>query len=421
MGTVTTVNFIIGAILTLLLCYQGLYLFVPILKKEKKRVNPQLRRYAFLIAARNEQDVIGQLVQSIKKQDYPAELISVFVVADNCSDNTALVARDAGAVVFERFDDNKIGKGYALNYLLESIDLLDIQEQFDGYFIFDADNLLDKNYVREMNNVFSKRYQIVTSYRNAKNFDDNWLSAGYGIWFLRESVYLNYARRLLGVSCAVSGTGYLFSKEVLESCGGWNFFLLTEDIEFTAKNIIEGRRVGYCHDAIFYDEHPTSFKQSWTQRERWAKGYLQVLGKYGKGMLIGALKGSFSCYDIGMAFAPAIIFTLIGIVFNLVALVVGLITGVGALVPLTSLGMTLVSTYLLMFVMGAVTTVTEWRRIHSKAIWKILYMFSFPVFVLSYFPIAFTAFFKKVKWTPVKHSKAITIDDLTEDGEVKKA
>lgn len=114
-----------------------------------------------------------------------------------------------------------------------------------------------------MNETFSDGYRIITSYRNSKNYGDNWISAGYALWFLREAKYLNNARYLLGTSCAVSGTGFMFSREILKSCGGWPFHLLVEDIEFTIHNIVSGEKVGYCPRAVLYDEQPTKFSQSW--------------------------------------------------------------------------------------------------------------------------------------------------------------
>lgn len=210
-----------------------------------------------MIAARNEAAVIGNLIDSLKRQTYPAERIAIYVVADNCTDRTADVAHEHGAKVVRRFDRNRIGKGFALHYLLRRI-----KKQYDAYLVFDADNVVDPNYIREINKAFSDGYDIVTSYRNSKNYGDNWISAGYGLWFLREAQYLNRPRALLGASCGVSGTGFLFSRRILEQCGGRNFFLLTEDIEFTAHNIIGGEKIGYCPTAVFYDEQPTGFRPS---------------------------------------------------------------------------------------------------------------------------------------------------------------
>ena len=187
--------------------------------------------------------------------------------------------------------------------------------------------MLEENYIEEMNKVFSQGYEIVTSYRNSKNFGDNWISSGYALWFLRESQFLNHARMKLGTSCAVSGTGFMFSQKVLDECGGWNFHLLTEDIEFTVHNVVRGLKIGYCHDAVFHDEQPTGFRQSWRQRLRWARGYLQVFGKYGKDLLRGIAHGSFSCFDMTMNIMPAAILTFVGVFANGVAAVYGLVAG----------------------------------------------------------------------------------------------
>lgn len=145
-------------------------------------------------------------------------------------------------------------------------------KHYDAYLVLDADNILDPNFISEIEKVYSSGYEIVTCYRNSKNYGDNWISAGYALWFLREAQYLNNARMRLGSSCAVSGTGFLFSDGVLEACGGWNFFLLTEDIEFTIDNVVRGEKVGYAAGAVLYDEQPTSFAQSWAPAHALVEG-----------------------------------------------------------------------------------------------------------------------------------------------------
>ena len=160
-----------------------------------------------------------------------------------------------------------------------------------------------------MNAVFSNGYEIVTSYRNSKNYADNWISAGYGLWFLRESRYLNGARMRLGSSAAVGGTGFLFSQRILDKTGGWRFYLLTEDIEFSVRHITDGEIIAICEDAVLYDEQPTGLRQSCRQRLRWAKGYIQVFWYYGGRLLKGAARGSWSCFDMAMAIMPAFVLT----------------------------------------------------------------------------------------------------------------
>lgn len=407
------INYIIGALFVLCYAYQIAYIFVPFLKKDRPHAESVLHRFAVLISARNEETVIANLIDSIKKQDYPAELVTVFVVADNCTDRTAEIARRAGAVVYERFNKANKGKGYALDYLLQQISRDWGENAFDGYFVFDADNLLSKNYITEMNRTFSDGYSIVTSYRNSKNFGDNWISAGYAVWFLREAEFLNHARMLTGNSCAISGCGFLFNRNILGKCGGWKFYLLTEDIEFTIHNIVAGEKIGYCKNAVFYDEQPVKFSQSWNQRMRWAKGYLQVFGKYGGSLFRGlSQKNAFSCFDMTMSILPAIVLTILSVIANLTVGLICLGTGKGLTFALSSAVESIANGYLFMFLLGVVTTISQWKMIHTSAAKKLWYMFTFPVFMMTYIPIAFVSIFKKVEWSPIEHTVAISIADM---------
>lgn len=383
------------------LCYAYQFAYIPIAWLRRPRVyGPGRRnRFAFLIAARNEEAVIGQLLDSIRAQDYPADLFDIYVVADNCTDATAEVCRARGAFVHERQDKVKVGKGYALNWLLERIPV----KKYDGFLVFDADNLLRPDYLTEMNKTFSAGYSIVTSYRNTKNYGDNWISAGYALWFLRESRYLNHARFLLGTSCAVSGTGFLFSRRVLEETGPWPFHLLTEDIQFSVDQVTRGRKIAFCPDAVLYDEQPTTFRQSWNQRLRWSKGYLQVFRGYGAKLLRGAAGGSFSCYDMAAAIMPAFVLSATAIVCNVTAAILGAVHGEDLTIALWSVGQMLLNMYLTLFVLGTITTVTEWKRIHTKAVKKVLYAFTFPLFMFTYIPISFAALFSKGEWKPIEH------------------
>ena len=182
------------------------------------------------------------------------------------------------------------------------------------FFVFDADNIVDPQFVREMNKMYDTgEYSALTSYRNSQNFCANWISAGYALWFLRESRFLNRPRTRLGVNCAVSGTGFLISADVLREEGGWNYHLLTEDIEFSIASAVRGRKIGYCGNAIIYDEQPEHFRQSWDQRLRWSKGFYQVDAKYTGALLRGCTRGGkagMSCYDMLMTVAPCNLVTI---------------------------------------------------------------------------------------------------------------
>ncbi len=402
METLQLINLIIGILFMLCYSYQFLYIPVPWLRKARVHAEPKKNRYAVLICARNEAAVIRDLIASLRSQTYDASLVSIFVLADNCTDDTALIARVAGASVYERFNTDQVGKGYALQTLLRYLEQ-DYPEGFDGYFVFDADNLLAPDYIQRMNETFSDGHHIVTSYRNSKNYGDNWISAGYALWFLRESRYLNHSRFLLNTSCAVSGTGFLFSRTVLEEIGPWPFHLLTEDIEFSVHQIISGRKVAFCADAVLYDEQPTSFRQSWRQRSRWAKGYLQVLQCYGKDLLRGVFRGSFSCFDMAMNIMPAFVLSTVSIACNIVLCVMGLVQGGDLWIAVQSAGQLLWGMYATLFIIGAITTITEWRAIRTSPAKKIFYIFTFPLFMATYVPISLSVLFRKVEWQPIEH------------------
>lgn len=412
MHTVETINALIMALFFLCYSYQFFYVALRLLRR-KKVCLPQTvraRRLAVLIAARNESAVIGALLESLRAQDYPAGMFDIYVGADNCTDNTAAVARRGGATVFERHDRNRAGKGYVLNDMLRHI--AETGERYDAYVVLDADNILDPQFLRELTRVHTAGYEIVTCYRNSKNYGDNWISAGYAPWFLREAQYLNGARFALGSSCAVSGTGFLFSDAVLRACGGWNFFLLTEDIEFTIDNVTRGVKIGYAERAVLYDEQPTDFRQSWRQRLRWSKGYLQVFRRYGGALFTGILRGSFSCYDMAMNIMPAAVLTASSVVVNLGAAVSRFLSG-GAMAALgLSVLQTLLSLYLTLFLLGAITTATEWHSIHTAAHKKIGYTFTFPLFMLTYVPICIASLFVRVEWKPILHERAMTLGEV---------
>ncbi len=417
MEIILYLNVILSLVFTFCYAYQFLYIFVGLLKRPKKFETDKHHRYAIIISARNEEAVIGQLIDSIKQQNYPADLIDTFVIADNCTDSTAQVARNAGAIVYERFNDALVGKGYALDWMFDIIQNDFSERKYDGYMVFDADNLLDPNFVSEMNKTFARGYRIVTSYRNSKNFGSNWVSAGSSLWFLREAKFLNNARMELGTSCAISGTGFLIHADIIHKNGGWIHHLLTEDIEFTVDCVVQGEMIGYCGTAILYDEQPTLFRQFYTQRLRWAKGFYQVFAKYGGKLFKGMLKGSFSCFDMLMTVMPAMLLTLFSALLTAIAIPVALVQNVAEAKSLAiSLFQTLYNFYGLFFIMGSITTITEWKQIHCKSRWKIfLNLFTFPIVMIAYVPISVVALFKKVEWKPIQHSVSRTVDDVCND------
>ena len=227
--------------------YQAVCIVISLFAKPIKFPEaPMNKRYAVLISARNEANVIGNLIDCLHSQTYPSELIDIWLVADNCTDNTAEVARNMGCHVIERFNKEQVGKGYALTYLLDQMNESGASDPYDAFFVFDADNKLDKHYIEEMNKGFQAGFKILTSYRNSVNLSDNWVSSGSALWFIRESRFVSASRMWLGNSCHVGGTGFMFSQEIMRRNNGWKFHLLTEDLEFTMDSVLHGDRIGYC-------------------------------------------------------------------------------------------------------------------------------------------------------------------------------
>ena len=421
MTPIVAFNFIVGTLFGLCFLYQVVFFLIGLFHGEVKLPPARKQhRYAFFIAAHNEESVIANLVKSIKQQDYPSELIDIFVVADACTDNTAQAARDAGAIVYERNDLARKGKSWVMDYGFDRI-LNEYPDAYEAFFIFDADNLLSPNYVSIMNDAFDQGYLALTSYRNSKNFGSSWISAAYATWFLREARFLNNARMICKTSCAVSGSGYLVSSKIVEGMHGWDFHTLTEDIQFSTFCAVHGVRIGYA-PAEFYDEQPVTFSASWKQRMRWTKGFYQVFFTYGGHLLKSIVHfRRFAAYDLMMTIAPGMLLTLISILANGTFMLVGSLSH-GFLATDRELGMclgsilmTLLYMYGTFFVMGLLTTVVEYRHIHCKQKWRIITnLFTFPLFMFSYIPLTVAALFLKVDWVPTPHEVAVTLDEVME-------
>ena len=382
--------------------YQLGYTLLSLVKTPRWKPGAGTNRYAVLICARNEAAVLPKLLESLRAQDYPG-VLDLYVAADNCTDDTARLARKGGATVFERHDLVHVGKGYALNFLLHRI--WAEGKHYDGYLLFDADNLARPDFVRRLDGVFGPECPVVAGYRNTKNYR-GWIAAGQGLCFIREVRFLNCPRTLLGFSGNVTGTGFLVSEEILRTAGGWPWHCLCEDLEFSTVQMIAGRRIAYCPQAEYFDEQPATLSQSVRQRLRWCKGFLQVMASRGAGLGRAALRGSWSCADL-------LISRIAPVLFNLLAL--GFAAAGAALAGgpvLAALGRILACGYLSMLVMAALTTCTEWKRIQAPAVWKLAGIFTFPLYMATYLPIALAACVRRVEWTPVAHTRAVSLNQL---------
>ena len=411
LSVLRSLSYALVVLTTVCYFYQIVYLILPLIKKQRPLESKERRRYAILIAARNEEAVLPYLLESIRQQDYPAELLTNFVVADNCTDQTAEVACSGGARVFCRFNKKEIGKGYALNFLLQQIDSNEGLDIYDAFLIFDADNLLMPDYVTQINKVCCNGYDAFCGYRNSKNFGANWISQGYALWYLHDSCHLNQSRMLLGTTCAVNGTGFGFTRQLLERMGGWNFFTLTEDIEFSTWCATQGIRIGYCRDAMVFDEQPENFIQSWRQRTRWTQGGIQVSFRYAPDLLKGLFRGPRTAYASFETATLSLWGYGMGVICCGMTLLVTFLAerwlGLGKAISLGIAG-----SYCSMFLIGGLTLITEWHRIRATTGKKIQSLFTFPLFMMTFIPIALTAVFRKFQWQPINHTVAISTGEL---------
>jgi cellulose synthase/poly-beta-1,6-N-acetylglucosamine synthase-like glycosyltransferase len=221
----------------LIISFFGLYRV-----KEVKNYSKPKNKFALIIAAHNEELVIGNIVESLKSVDYPDELYDVFVIADNCSDGTIEAASARGAIVFERLDNRNKGKGYALDWMFHKLSSID--KQYNAVVIFDADNLASKNFLREMDQKLKEGYKVIQGYLDSKNPHDSWITECYSVAFWTSNRLFQLGRSNLGLSNQIGGTGFCVEINLLDKIG-WGATCLTEDLEFTCKLVLNGYKVGW--------------------------------------------------------------------------------------------------------------------------------------------------------------------------------
>ncbi|UWG97760.1 glycosyltransferase [Dehalobacter sp. DCM] len=273
-------NIVLLAIQVIIILVTLYYVVLSIMgmrRKSETDVYDPVNRFAVVVAAHNEERVIAPLIENLRNMNYPRELFDIFVVADNCTDNTAFLAKNAGANVFKRFDEAKRGKGYALEFLFAKI--FELDQKYDAFVLFDADNLVKDNFLSEMNKKLCQGNKIIQGYVDSKNPFDTWVTTSFSIAFWMMNRLVQLGRFNLGVSNTLAGTGMCISYDVLKQFG-WGAHSLVEDLEFTMKAVAHGVKTSWAHDAIVYDEKPLGFIQSCHQRKRWAQGQVDVALRY---------------------------------------------------------------------------------------------------------------------------------------------
>jgi len=384
-------------------------------KKEDVEVEPK-KSFALIIAAHNEEVVIEGIVESLKRLNYPKYLYDIFVIADNCTDKTALKARKKGAIVYERKNRKKRGKGYALEWMFDRIFSMD--KKYDAVAIFDADNLAHKNFLREMNKKLCEGYKVVQGYLDSKNPEDTWITGSYSIAFWTSNRMFQLSRSNVGLSSQLGGTGFCIDTEILEQLG-WGATCLTEDLEFTCKLVLHGYRVGWAHDAIIYDEKPLTLSQSWRQRKRWMQGFADVASRYFFKLLKRSIfKFSFVALDCALYSIQPIIAILIGIsaVTGLVQYCMkasNLISNFNVIVYSINFNLfTIVAIIfsILQYIYTPFILILE-KKLNLKIFW---YYIIYPFYAITWFPISVQGIIDKNKkeWSHTVHTRSVKINDL---------
>ncbi len=396
-------------IVTIFWLYQFIISLCSLVKlKERPLKENKEHKFMAIIPAHNEQEVVGNLIESLKNQTYNKDAYDIYVIADNCTDNTAVVARRAGAIVYERFDPSKKTKGYALDWFLQQ----KIKEDapYDAICIFDADNIVDKNFFKAMNKKLCQGEDVVQGYRDIKNPTDNWITSGYALFYWTMHRFYHLARYNLGLSPLLNGTGFMVRFDIIKENGGWKTVTLTEDIEFSLQRILKGKRLGWATDAIVYDEQPTGFKQSWSQRSRWTVGHMQCIKEY-TGKLAEAAKENKTMvnfdgllYIIGSI--PMFVLTIILLLSNFVLYAGSEMTQMELI---SNILRYLVPTFVFPSFTAAFVMWLEGKPL--KPMFK--GFFTYPLFMGSWLLINFKCLFKReTTWEKITHNRSIKIDEV---------
>lgn len=413
LSAVRLFNFCAIILFFIMISHQFLYSWVGRFKKArfvpKKGEKIKNHNYAIMLPARNEEQVIGNLIDSIRATKYPQENLTIVLIADNCTDNTAQVGRDKNCIVFERNNKEQIGKGYALHFAFEKLHTEDAYKDmnFDGYFIFDSDNLVHEDFFYQMNGVFGRGYDVVSSYRQSKNFGQNYITSTYALWYLHDSRYLANPKMTLGINNgAITGTGILIRKQVIVDHDNWNSFCLTEDVEFAAKCVAEKRKIGFTYDAIHYDEQAADYKTTVRQRERYVKGFIQVVKKDFKPLFKNMFK-DFSCYDTVTSILPILIFLPLLLTVNPIIAIVGacMHNTMAWVAPLLALGYAGIALIATLYSFALMPIISEKDRIDATFWQKAKAVLFFPFFMLDFFFVAVESVlrYKKIGWVAIKH------------------
>ena len=382
--------------------------FLGILFKNKVKFKKarKYNHFAILVAARNEEVVIGNLIESLIKQNYPSDKYDIYVIPNNCTDNTGKVAKKAGAKVINCTVKTKT-KGDVLKFAFAK---LKDNKEIDAYLIFDADNVVHPDFLKHMNDCLASGYRVAEGYRDAKNPKDNWLSGSYTLFYLFQNVFFNRSRMGLGGSSSINGTGFMIKKEIIDK-DGFETYSLTEDVEFTGQCALKGEKIAFVEDAITYDEYPVKFDTSWRQRKRWSSGIITCLKLYSPKLFVNYLKTKkLASLDMAVVYFGPIFQLLNFINIAMLAIFRLLAFKLPALYFEIGLG---IKYFLFAYLFGIALElfILVYKKKNVLSVWKGILLF--PVFLLTWLPINVVCLtVKQTNWDAIKHDRSVNIEDI---------
>ena len=391
---------ILAWISKLLVGYTAVMSIFLLLPRKKYPVTQPQTKFAILVAARNEENVIEQLIKSLQAQNYPDELYDILVIPNNCTDDTEGAACRAGAKIFSCSGPVN-GKGDVLRQAFESL-----MGKYDAYCVFDADNVVDAQFLASMNDAVVAGAKVAKSRQCALNPYDNWVSGGYDLYFQSINLLHSRARTALPLSAKLIGTGFMVTDDMLQQLEGWNTVTLTEDIEFAVMCAMAGEKVHYVPEALTYDEEPLSFYVSMRQRRRWSAGVQSVANRYTGRLLVR--KPSWLRWDlaihINMIYAQLL--ALIPVMYGLFSMNLNKMV--------TSLVISILSFVVGGIAMGLFLSLTAKRNAIKQ--WKAIILY--PLYLASWYPLHIWALVSKPKvWKPIAHGT--TRKNRAEAGSIK--
>lgn len=376
---------------------------VCVLKANNKIKTSKIKKkMACIIPARNEEKVIGNLLESLNNQNYPKELYDIFVLPNNCVDNTEKVAQEQFAKIINCDNIQVKSKGDVLRHAFDYLK----EYNYDAYIIFDADNIVHPDFIEKMNNVLCTGYRLAQGYRDSKNPSDSWVSGSYSLHYMVQNYFLNKARMNIDWSSFINGTGFMISKDLIEE-KGYSSNTMTEDIELSVKCAIANEKIAFAEDAITYDEQPITLAQSWKQRERWSIGTLQCLKIYSKELITDILKNrNFASLD-SLLFLLAPIIQLTGTVTFILHMVVKLI-------ETAQIDFITKALFGIMWYIASIFMAILVIKINKKPVKNYIKgIISLPIFYFTWIPINVSALMKKdAKWERIEHTRIIKLDNI---------